>query len=577
MVLPISWFFGAVAAAARGAETSRAICENVTLIGEQSISFSSVETKLICGDPDNPTWRRVPPSQSQYWLRVFLQDRGYFFPRFEQGSDGTLKAELGSLTTVKSVEVHGLPEGVRRVRFRGMRGESLTPQLLDQIEKRYRTYLESSGYACSRVQLKADAPASSLSVELKPEAKVLVRGLKIETVGGLEGSALSRYFAFEPGDVYNGDYLTVSTDRIVTSGLLQSAYFSTLCDHGSASLSLRGIAGPPRVFSVGFGISTDRVASLRANWRNNRIGTRGSQLGFTFEGSQVQQELRAEGDWYAFAHWPRTFLHPELSVQRRNFAQNENYIGNLSFEPTVTWDTAHTGFRFSLGPELRFVHTSRGPGPKASKFVTVAGEFRALDHYYEFFQSDPQQGYRISADLLSAQEHWFSPFSAHRLRIQGEHLWNILNYNPPLLVLGLRGSAATTLTPEVIDQSSALTDEFRHYLGGRSDMRGFSLRQLPGPEGALTSVTASFEVRLTHVLPLRIDPLVFVDAGMLGKRPMMLNRDLYYSPGFGLRWNSPIGAIRTTLARGGRMVWDGERAIGSAPHLQFYFSLGEEF
>jgi outer membrane translocation and assembly module TamA len=87
--------------------------------------------------------------------------------------------------------------------------------------------------------------------------------------------------------------------------------------------------------------------------------------------------------------------------------------------------------------------------------------------------------------------------------------------------------------------------------------------------GGLTSGFVGLETRLSQTLPFDLDPFVFMDFGEISNSAALLSAPLYWSPGVGVRWASPIGPVRTTLAHG---------FVGnSADHFQFYLSLGEEF
>jgi translocation and assembly module TamA len=69
---------------------------------------------------------------------------------------------------------------------------------------------------------------------------------------------------------------------------------------------------------------------------------------------------------------------------------------------------------------------------------------------------------------------------------------------------------------------------------------------------------------------------LFVDAAIGGRSSAELDPDVYWSPGLGLRWGSPVGPFRFTFARS--YVWDrGGAPDAHSPAWQFYLSFGEEF
>ena len=102
------------------------------------------------------------------------------------------------------------------------------------------------------------------------------------------------------------------------------------------------------------------------------------------------------------------------------------------------------------------------------------------DHYYEFYRASPRRGFDLRIDSNFAKNDWLSDVSACLVKARFESLWNIGNYDPPILVVGVRGVLGTTFTDENVINSTVLPTDFRQFLGGSSDIRGFSQRELPG-------------------------------------------------------------------------------------------------
>jgi outer membrane translocation and assembly module TamA len=133
-------------------------------------------------------------------------------------------------------------------------------------------------------------------------------------------------------------------------------------------------------------------------------------------------------------------------------------------------------------------------------------------------------------------------------------------------MLGLRARIGTSFTDE---DPAALPAAWRHHLGGAADLRGFSRLALPRDRrGALSRATLGIELRPASPVPT-LQPLAFIDAGMLGSEEASLDGSPYWSAGGGLAWESPVGPLRTTLANG----WAGSDDEG----LQFFLSWGRTF
>jgi translocation and assembly module TamA len=162
------------------------------------------------------------------------------------------------------------------------------------------------------------------------------------------------------------------------------------------------------------------------------------------------------------------------------------------------------------------------------------------------------------------------------VRLWTEKLWNVGAYEPPLAVLGARGWIGGTVVGDADAARRELPVAMRFFIGGNSDFRGVGPGELGDESGFLTGVYQGLELRAGDLLPLRLQPLVFVDAAMAGRSSLRLDPDVYYAPGFGARWPTPIGSFRVTFARS--LLW--RRDPATAPgrsHWQFFFSYGREF
>ena len=116
----------------------------------------------------------------------------------------------------------------------------------------------------------------------------------------------------------------------------------------------------------------------------------------------------------------------------------------------------------------------------------------------------------------------------------------------------------------------------RFFIGGDADFRGVGPGELGDETGFLSGVYEGLELRAGDLLPYKLQPLVFIDAAIAGRSSLRLDPDVYYAPGFGVRWSTFIGAFRATFARS--LLW--RRDPLTAPgrrHWQFFFSYGREF
>jgi translocation and assembly module TamA len=203
-------------------------------------------------------------------------------------------------------------------------------------------------------------------------------------------------------------------------------------------------------------------------------------------------------------------------------------------------------------------------------------EFR--DHLFDYYAGNPRAGWRAALESQSRVAGVDSSITAHRLGVWGEHVWNLGGYDPAFLVLATRYLGQTTLVEQGVLAAGQLPFDMRFYLGGDADLRGAGRKDVPADGiGLLSALYDGVELRMGDVLPYGLQPLIFVDGAMGGRRSFHLDPDVYWSPGFGLRCNSLVGSLRATAARG--FVWRRDRAAEALlrPQWQYFFSLGKEF
>lgn len=579
VVVWFTFFYSPISAASPRMKEQR-LCDKLSLQGEERLSFSDTETRLLCGDPENEAWSNIPESQTLFHLRTFLQDRGYYQTSVVTSGPPLLVA-LGKKSHVRKMEWSGVPYELDVTRIRGLEGNVLTPKFLDDTKDRISQILRAKGYPCAQIVMSGDPVAESVKVEVLPSVFSHFGLVEPDAVPGLDNEVLRRYDAFRFDDPYNDQNLILAARRTTTAGLFQSTHFTPNCTGTSDRVAVHQsiLAGPPRNVTIGFGVNTEQYARLKASWQKTRIGTLGSSVEVDADLAINQQIVGTSLNWYYLPFASRHFLNPQLQMTHVDIPSKEFTNIDFKTQPTLTWDNEGYGFTGALGPALHWEHNYR-PLPQGDyRYAYLAALFRVTSHDYEFFQTSPRTGSDLSFQAALMRSGILADVSAQMLQVNFEHLWNLAHLDPPFLILGLRGGLATTFV-----NNGHVTDlpvSLRQYLGGSNDLRGFG----PTPDiltgrtgnGALSSAFLSFEARTFDLLPWGLQPFVFTDFGALGEKSLSLDMPIYSSPGVGLRWESPIGSLRATIARG-YLIGD-TNGFAQAPPARwnFYFSFGEEF
>ena len=551
------------------------LCPSVVLDEKIDPELNDTEKRLLCGDPDSPSWNHLPHNQVEFNLKNFLQDRGYFQPSFNDSPE-KISVNLGHQTRVSGVQARGTPESLHLERKRKLVGEVLTPRLLDNYQGWLIRELKSEGYACAEIKSDADPDSGLITLEIKPHALQTLDTIQESDVPGLLRGILRRYDAFKLGELYNEDWLSLSERRLLSEGLVESAHFTTLCTvpkdgskEPNAKVIQEVVAGPPRVLVLGVGVNTERGPIGRVSWKNTRLGNTSSSVTVAAQGSFKDQRLYSIFDWYFHPEPSRVSLRPLAEFKHVNEQYYEYTDTRGQVALSNTWDSYAIGAWARMGPTLDIYRTLNGPGVDHSKFLSWETQAQIQSHDFEFYLNSPRSGFRVQTTVDLNSRAFVSDATAERFTLLGEALWNYRHYDPPLWVFGVRGGLSSVLTPERPGPGTILPANYLQYLGGSTDLRGFGRQELPlSGNGSLTSVFVSLEVRKSEFLHVSLEPLFFLDLGALGDTPFQLQAPIYYSPGFGLRWASPVGVFRGTAAHG---------FPGELGHWQFLVSFGEEF
>jgi translocation and assembly module TamA len=550
-------------------------CPSVEFLG-RPVELTQVEERWVCGDPGSEGWKSVPLAQAEYFLRAFLQQRGYHRPLF-QVEGGTLTVAAGPVSRITSVTGEGLPPEVRLSKRRRVVGQVMTPKELDRLQAWIKNSLRNHGYGCPAIELSADPETGAVKAVVRTGPKHVITEIVPEVPDNVDPRVFNRFRAYRIGRPLDLRLLNLTAGRIVSEDLFLSAYYDLSCSSDSAlTVTQRVVAAPPRLITAGAGLDSEGLVRGRARWKHSRIGARASSLEGVLFASAREQSVEALMRAY-FDPDTRVHLIPRLEGRHQDEARFESLTGEFSITPALTEDTQGLGLEFRAGPGYEYVRTMRGQGPADAAYPTWTMRLALASHLYEHFLRDPQDGWQLRLETSSRQKGLQSDFSAHQVKATGEALFNLGAFDPPLLILGSRFGAATTITDREGVKPGVIPPTLRYFLGGDADLRGFSRQELPvNAEGFLTQVYHGLELRLGDVLPWGLQPLAFVDAAMAGRRHAELERAIYWSPGAGIRWATPVGSIRATVGRG--MVERQDPGIEyPLEHWQYFFSLGREF
>jgi translocation and assembly module TamA len=553
------------------------LCRNIQLETEEPVALSASERKLACGDPGTPAWSQVPYEQAAYFLRSFLHDRGYHSASHRLVG-GKLVVESGPLSLVREVQVDGAPFAIEPERYWKVYGRPLTPAALDDLTQWLKTQLGAAGYPCAEVDLRAGPETGVVAVTITDAHPITMPRIEADRIPGVHGEIQKRYYALREGDPYDAMKLDLASRRMVGDEVVLSTSFITQCaaDGRSVQIEQRLVPGEPRLVAAGVGFDTEELGIVFGSWKHARLGEQASRLSVSARASFRRQEARLLFDWYYAPIVTRHFLRETLTVTREHERRYETRSYKLQAGPAWTRDAGDWFSELWAGAAFQQTATVRGVGPEMSRELLMEAALALRTHDFEYYAMAPRSGLSFGLELQRAKQGVASDISATRGALSGTALWTLFGLDPPVWVLGLRTElVATSLDPE--SDPEDLPPSMRNSLGGSRDLRGFGRKAIPPTDqGALTTAYLGAEARVNEVLPFKLQPIVFFDLGKIGEVGGDLDRELFWSPGAGINWQSPVGTVRATLAHG---FIDGPRR-DDWEHLsrwQLFLSYGEQF
>jgi outer membrane translocation and assembly module TamA len=542
---------------------------------EKGIKLSDSEKKLACGDPSVAEWREIPSPQAEYHLKAFLLERGYFDPKIDFQRD-RIVVHPGPRTLMNTYKIHDWPAAIAddepgEEMFVGRR---LSPAQLSEAEKVILQRLKQRGYACAAVSTKAYPQRSHVDFFVKAGAPFRFPEIRTEATEKVELGALERVRAFREGELYDFRLLELSERRIRDSGIVQDIVYLNQCEGRNLEISQKVFEGKARTIVAGVGFDTEQYAIARLRLTFNRLNSSGSSLQTQIFTSFKQQSLQNELKIYPWEASSPQHLFLDVDVAHLDEKQFENILTQASFGWGTGLETSSLIWGWKLGPLLERQWIYRGKGKRNTMGVGLGAEAAFMSHNFEYYKENPIKGLQMSWELKSAHEDLGSTFTALQSKISAQFLALLYQDHKSDLVLGLRSFFGSTFKGNDTEDLRNVPATYRFFLGGSSDIRGFSRQELPrSEEGAFSAFYLGSEARLARIFAL--EPLAFVDFAALATHELDWQTPYYLSPGFGLRYHSFIGTVRGTVAYG-LAIADPHLAERSQ-HIQFFLSLGEEF
>lgn len=566
-----------------GCASSRVkICKsNVDFVAPSKISFTDNEMLLLCGDTNEDSWKEIPPAQVEFTLRNYLKQRAYYHPTFSYENQ-VLSVDPGPLRMATELTFEGTPDLFDKIKIRDIIGRPLTSELLDKIQNFTTSRLKNLGYACPEVKIQASPETGKVLVLVRAGPLYVFNEAELADSLGLYPKTMRRFDAFQVDSPYRYEWVKLSSNRAENDGIVVSSQFNFVCPseplatHEIQHLTLNQtiMGGTRHLLTIGAGASTEEFPIAEFSLKSVRLNDDGANLQVTLYLSQRIQKLNTVFTDYTFKNAPRFDLAPNLTIEH----DKETTYNYSQFQATLPFeyhgDLENKSWLISLGPSAIRQFSASNANSTPLTYFALLGRLNFTTHDYELYADDPRSGGIVDLNIAVLSDGTIPRPLATVYHLSGSKLIELNRVDPPQWVLGFRYGLATLSTDERPQTSTKIAPQYFNTLGGDQNLRGFGRNELAlGTVGAMTSAYLGTEFRYAKTLPVGIEPFLFFDLGSLGSSPFTLDSTLYYSPGFGIRWSTPFGAIRATIAHG----YVSKNANPDEEHLQGFLSFGREF
>ena len=423
-------------------------------------------------------------------------------------------------------------------------GEVLDHGVYEETRRSIERYAAEHGYLEGTFvtrRFTVDVAARSAVVELvyRPGRRFRFGPLSIERTP-LDASLVERQAAYPEGEPYDARAVVELSRRLSRSGYFERVDVSPQIDRPEDGTIPVDVSLTPRkrhAFTAAAGITTDAGPRVRLGYEDRWASAGGHQWSVRGAASFIRRSLDAE---YRIpledsrTEWLK--LHGGVEREHTDTACSASARLGVAQTKSRWGDWVETRF-VSLTHDDFTVGRTRGTARLLTPGVSLSTTRYDAPHR-------PTDGYRLHLEVRGSHEAAGSDVSFLRVfgsagRVHG-------------LPWGARLLVRTELGAMAVDGFDTLPPSQRFFTGGDSTVRGYEFASLGPVDDSGTVVggrlLAVGSVEYEHPIKEKWSGAVFADAGNAfdtGNR----NDGLRLGVGFGVRWQSPIGAVRLDLAR----------------------------
>lgn len=435
--------------------------------------------------------------------------------------------------------------------------------------------LRKIGYAKARVEVETAMDTIALrgdvSFILHPGPYCYLGPTKILGLQRISREVLRREFQYEEGDRFDPEKLTETRRRIYRLELFSSVMIEADTSVSSVALPIRIQVQEGRRYRLrtGVGYDSEERARGQVEWTDRNFIGRGRRLQARGKLSAILRKAEMRLFW-PHVPWDATdiIIGPrwQLEIEKGYRLETIGLTDGIIAEPLrrVTLQLFH---------ELGYVQRYGEPDTTEDISSSYPRSVETIRLYWDTRDSplQPRKGHLLGIELSEQGLFYRTAFRWVKGILSGRAA------HPVARRTVLAGKAEVQLMAPVRGEDVTPIED-RFYLGGQTSVRGWLRRMLSPrsssdigtPIGGEAALDVAGEVRQGIWGPLGI--ALFCDAGYVWEKPSGIRLDdLLPSAGFGIRFLTPVGPLRTDFA------WQLRPNPWGDSTWNWHFSIGEAF
>ncbi|MBN1382047.1 MAG: outer membrane protein assembly factor [Deltaproteobacteria bacterium] len=552
------------------------------------IDVSGVEGKML----DNVKAALTPPpgvirdgAVNMPWLERFvyripqnvkkaLKPFGYYHAKIKTGMEKTdngytvrVKIEPGNPTLLTDVKISVQGPGAQEDRLKDFagsfplkKGDILNHSLYESGKARLRQTaldmgFQDADYTVSEIRVSLERFSARIELVLDTGPRYFFGNIDIKGGDIYPDAFLRRYLALERGGDFSYEKIYKTKLNFINSDRFRETVIIPHKDRADAlqiPVTIRLTPSPPKRLRFGIGYGTDTGPRTSVHYRDLNVFGKGHEI---YSDLILSESIQS---WAVDYRLPGrnidSFTGFQANLRKENVSSYKSEIASLEANRTRDLGNGMIGTAY-----VRLQKEDSTVGEQTANVKLVLPGLRfSIQHYDNLIR--PRRGYRYVFELRGTESFLGSDVGLVQVMASGKLLFPL----PWQLTATLRTQGALSYER---DPLSSLPASLRFFTGGDNSVRGYAYQSL-GPTDSNGTVVGGRHLlvggaEIERALPKNWAVAAFYDTGNAFNNLSDIN--LFQSIGMGVRYYTPVGAIRLDVAR---------QIDVDDPSFRIHFSLG---